>query len=89
LSGGAGSVRVMPSLRHELLAEVFRGRPAFAAELLADQWNLTLPEHDQVRLGSGQITDMKPAEIHADAVVTFHAPHDPTVQCWPWWSKHN
>src|SRR5215468_8663462 len=56
LSEGARSVRAMPSLRHELLAEVFRARPAFAAELLAEQWKLTLPEHDQVRLVSGQIT---------------------------------
>jgi hypothetical protein len=77
LSGGARSVRAMPSLRHELLAEVFRARPAFAAELLAEQWKLALPEHDQVRLVSGQITDMAPTEYQADAVVTFHAAGDP------------
>jgi hypothetical protein len=67
----------MPSLRHELLAEVFRARPAFAAELLVEQWKLALPEHDQVRLVSGQITDLAPTEYQADAVVTFHAAGDP------------
>jgi hypothetical protein len=70
-------VRAMPSLRHELLAEVFRSRPAFAAEVLAEQWKLALPGYGQVRLASGQITDLAPTEYQADAVVTFHAVDDP------------
>ena len=63
----------MPSFQHEVLAELFRSRPTFAAELLVDRWQLALPAHDQVRLASGQLTDLSPTEYRADAVVTFHA----------------
>jgi hypothetical protein len=69
----------MPSFQHEVLAELFRSRPEFAAELLTDRWELTLPAHDQVRLASGQLTDLSPTEYRADAVVTFHAADDRAV----------
>ena len=50
----------MPSSLHEVLIELFRQRPALAAELLADALDLDLPGYEQARVEPGELTDVSP-----------------------------
>jgi hypothetical protein len=68
----------MPSSTHEAFIEIFRHRPSLAADLLADPLGLDLPEHQQVRLESADLTDLVPTEYRADAVVSLVS-HNTTV----------
>jgi hypothetical protein len=61
----------MPSYLHETLIEMFRDRPAFAADLLAGPLGVQIPAFRQARLSSGDLTAMTPTEYRADAVVTL------------------
>jgi hypothetical protein len=61
----------MPSHLHEALIELFRHRPQLAAELLVDPLGVSVPAHQQVRVHSGELTDLSPTEYRADAVVTL------------------
>jgi hypothetical protein len=61
----------MPSYLHEALAELFRHRPALAAELLAQPFKLDLPDYQQARLESVELSELTPTEYRADAVVTL------------------
>jgi hypothetical protein len=67
----------MPSRRHELLVEMFRDRPALAADMLAGRLGVAVPAFDKAWLSSGELTDVKPTEYRADAVVTLKAGDDP------------
>jgi hypothetical protein len=66
----------MQSLRHHVLAEVFKGHPEFAAKLLRDEFGLDLPGYVRVREASPDLTDAMPTERHADVVVAFAGAED-------------
>lgn len=59
----------MPSMLHEALLEVFRARPALAAELLRDTLQLPLPSFTEVRSGPTSISDLRRVQHRADLVV--------------------
>jgi hypothetical protein len=59
----------MPSLRHEALLELFRNRPALAAELLRDALGVELPSYVEARAESAELTQVVPTEYRADLVV--------------------
>jgi hypothetical protein len=69
----------MPSYLHEILIEMFRGRPALAAEILGGPLRVALPEFAEARLSSADLTDVAPTEYRADAVVTLHAGASPVM----------
>jgi hypothetical protein len=60
-----------PTTEHEVLGDLFRRHPAFAAELLRDLVGLRLPEFDEVRRESVDFTNIKPAPYFADAAVVL------------------
>jgi hypothetical protein len=59
----------MPSFHHEALLQLFRNRPQLAPELLRDALHQPLPEFNEARVGSAELTDIQPAEYRADLVV--------------------
>ncbi len=69
----------MPSSRHETLVEMFRHRPALAAELLAGALGMELPRYEQARVDSGDFTDVAPTEYRADAAVVLTAGKVPVL----------
>jgi hypothetical protein len=71
LSVVPASVPAMPSYLHETLVEMFRDRPAFAAEVLAGPLGIPVPHYEQARLSSTDLTEVIPTEYRADLVVTL------------------
>jgi len=69
----------MPSHLHEALVEMFRDRPALAAELLTGPLGVAVPAFGQAGLSSGELTDLTPTEYRADAVVTLTAGDSPVL----------
>jgi hypothetical protein len=69
----------VPSPLHEILIEMFRHRPRFAAELLAGPFGLDLPAFEHARVEAGDFTDLSPAEYRADAVVVLVAGTAPVL----------
>jgi len=61
----------VPSHLHEALIELFRRRPALAAELLAASLDVPVPPYRQARLESCELTDLAPTEYRADTVVVL------------------
>jgi hypothetical protein len=59
----------MPSYEHEGLIRLFRNRPELAPELLRDGLRIELPAYSEARVESADLTDLEPAERHADLVV--------------------
>jgi hypothetical protein len=59
----------MPSYEHEGLIRLFRNRPELAPELLRDALRIELPAYSEARVESADLTDLEPAERHADLVV--------------------
>lgn len=59
----------MLSHLHATVTEMFRHRPAFAAEVLTDVLDVPLPEHTRARLGSAEVAELSTSEHRADAVV--------------------
>ena len=57
----------MSTYLHELLILVFRNRSTSAAELLR-QFDVQLPEYDEVRFESLDLNNLQPAEYRADLV---------------------
>ena len=57
----------MPSYLHELILVLFRNRSESAADLLREL-HVQLPEYDEVRIESSDLSDLKPAEYRADLV---------------------
>ncbi|GAB3811926.1 hypothetical protein GCM10027605_52810 [Micromonospora zhanjiangensis] len=53
------------------MIELFRHRPALAAELLAGPLGITVPAYQNVRLDSGDLPDLIPTEYRADSVITL------------------
>ena len=58
----------MPSYLHELLVVLFRNRSGSAADLLREL-DVQLPEYDEVRAESSDLSDVQPAEYRADLVL--------------------
>src|SRR3569832_356870 len=58
----------MPSNLHQLLLELFRNRSNSAADLLLGI-DVPVPEYDEVRTESSDLSDVKPAEFRADLVL--------------------
>lgn len=69
----------MPSHLHEVLIEMFRDRPALAADLLAGPLGVAVPEFEVASLSSGDLTDVVPTEYRADAVVTHTVDDQPVL----------
>jgi hypothetical protein len=59
----------MPSQLHEALLLLFRNRPTLAPELLRYALHFELPAFTEARIDSADLTEVKPAEYHADLVV--------------------
>ena len=58
----------MPSYLHELLVLLFRNRSDSAADLLRNL-DVQLPEYDEIRADSSDLSDLRPAEYRADLVL--------------------
>jgi hypothetical protein len=61
----------MPSMAHEILVDLFKNRPALAAEILVEVLDLPLPPYTEARLASTDLTEIQPAEYRADVVVVL------------------
>lgn len=61
----------MVSVLHEGVLELVRGRPEFVADLLRQLLGAEVPAFSEARLTDGTLTEVVPAEYHADAVVLF------------------
>lgn len=61
----------MPSMAHEILADLFKSRPSLAAEILAEVLGVSLPPYTEARLASTDLTEIQPAEYRADVVVVL------------------
>jgi hypothetical protein len=61
----------MPSMAHEVLVDLFKNRPALAAEMLAEVLDVSLPAYTEARLASTDLTEIQPAEYRADVVVVL------------------
>ncbi len=59
----------MVSLGHEAVLLLFRNLPTLAPDLLRDVLHVPLPAYTDARIESAELTDIKPAEYHADLVV--------------------
>jgi hypothetical protein len=64
----------MPSHLHETLIEMFRDRPALAAQVLTGPLGIAVPHFDSAQISSGELTDVMPTEYRADLVVIFRRP---------------
>jgi hypothetical protein len=69
----------MLSSLHEVLVEMFRVRPALAAELLSGPLGVAVPAFDRVLLSSAELNAVAPTEYRADAVVTLAAGETPVL----------
>jgi hypothetical protein len=58
----------MPSYLHELLLLLFRNRSGSAADLLREL-DVQLPQYDEVRTESSDLSNLRPAEYRADLVL--------------------
>jgi hypothetical protein len=67
----------MPSFLHEVVIDMFRQRPTLAVDLLTEPLGIAVPEFQTVRVSPGDLTDVKPTEYRADAVVTLNVAEDP------------
>jgi hypothetical protein len=79
VSASAVRVTPMPSYLHEVLVEMFRDRPALAAELLTGPLGLSVPLFGRARVFSADLTNVAPTEYRADAVVTLSVGDAPVL----------
>jgi len=64
----------MPSYRHELFLFLFANHSGVAADLLRNL-DVQLPEYDEIRDGSSDLNDLRPAEYRADLVLLLSVGH--------------
>ena len=57
------------SMAHEVLVDLFKNRPSLAAELLSEALDIAVPSYTEARIVSIDLTEIRPAEYRADAVV--------------------
>lgn len=69
----------MPSQLHESLIDMFRARPVLVAELLSGPLGVPVPPFEWAGLSSADMTDIRPAEFRADAVITLKAGAEPVL----------
>jgi hypothetical protein len=60
-----------PSLIHEGVIALVRDKPAFAASLLRDLFNVEVPRFGEAQLMEAALNELVPIEYRADAVVLF------------------
>src|SRR6185369_11348686 len=65
------NIAAMPSIDHEIFVDLFRNRPSLAAEILVEALGVSLPPYTEARLASTDLTEIRPAEYRADAVVVL------------------
>jgi hypothetical protein len=58
-------------MAHEILVDLFKNRPALAAEILSEVLGVPLPPYTEARLASADLTEIQPAEYRADVVVAL------------------
>ena len=56
-------------MAHELRVDLFKNRPSLAAELLSEALDIAVPSYTEARIVSIDLTEIRPAEYRADAVV--------------------
>jgi hypothetical protein len=61
----------MPSLRHEVLLDLFRNRPQLAPSLLCDECCAALARHADIRVESADLSEIQPTEYRADLVLSL------------------
>ena len=59
----------MPSRLHEDLLRLFQNRPSLAAELAREALHVQLPDYEEARVDSANLSDLRPAEYRADLVI--------------------
>jgi hypothetical protein len=59
----------MVSMAHEVLVDLFKNRPALAAEILSEVLGVKMPVYTRARVASIDLTEIQPAEYRADVVV--------------------
>ncbi len=59
----------MPSELHEVLILLFRNRPELAPHFLKETLHVELPAYRELRVESADISNVVPAEYHADLVI--------------------
>lgn len=64
-------VAVMPSWDHEGIVELFRSDPQLVPELLSGPLGIALPPFSATRVESGEFTQLNPAELRSDLVVSL------------------
>jgi hypothetical protein len=69
----------MPSHLHETLVEMFRERPTLATDLLTGRLGIAVPGFHDAAVSSADLTDRKPTEYRADAVLTFSDDGNPVL----------
>jgi hypothetical protein len=69
----------MASWDHEGLVELFRTDPRLAAELLQELLGVELPAFESARVESGALTQLNPAELRADLVVSLDDSKKPVL----------
>jgi hypothetical protein len=73
VSADLHTVAVVPSHLHEILVEMFRERPALAADLLTGPLRVALPAFDDAVVSAGDLTSIAPTEYRADVVIRLTA----------------
>ena len=59
----------MPSQLHESHLLLFRNQPALAARLIREALGVRLPEFQEARVESADLSELQPAEYRADLVI--------------------
>lgn len=77
--GASSYRRLVPTHLHETLIELFRARPALAAELLGGVLGVEAPLHEQARADPADLPDLLPTEYRADAVVVLTHDEEPVM----------
>jgi hypothetical protein len=72
MSVGTGNVPDMPSSLHEALVQLFRSRPALAAEILAGTLHQHLPAYSYAEAECANLPKLKTPERNADTVVVLY-----------------
>jgi hypothetical protein len=73
------TVASVPTYRQETLIELFRSRPALAAELLGGVLGVDVPAHERARADPADLPDLVPTEYRADAVVVLTQDGEPVM----------
>jgi hypothetical protein len=73
------SLPPMASWDHEGIVELFRSDPGLAVELLRGPLGLDLPPFAEARVETGALTQLNPAELRADLVISLSSGGHPVL----------